>query len=153
MEWNFLSKSSNLNIPQIYSQTISLTYPIVDTGQKKFYDNTIEIFLDYKPLKKKIMSIVTDSTPLEDPKDPDQSVIIDLYKLVAESHEVERLREQFLAGGYGYGHAKKELFELIMDEFGSERDAFSNYMKDIEDMVRQYPDQWLWLHRRWMRRN
>ncbi len=84
-------------------------------GQKmsKSYDNTIEIFGSKKQFKKKIMSIVTDSTPLEAPKNPDDSIIIDLYKLVASKEETEAMRQRFLDGGYGYGHAKKELLEKI----------------------------------------
>ncbi len=84
-------------------------------GQKmsKSYDNTIEIFGSKKQFKKKIMSIVTDSTPLEAPKNPDDSIIIDLYQLVASKEETEAMRQRFLAGGYGYGHAKKELLEKM----------------------------------------
>ncbi len=88
-------------------------------GQKmsKSYGNTIEIFLDYKSLKKKVMNIVTDSTPLEEPKDPDKNNVFNLYKLFATPEETEKMRENFLAGGYGYGHAKKELLEKIWTIF------------------------------------
>jgi len=88
-------------------------------GQKmsKSYGNTIEIFSDYKTLKQKVMSIVTDSTPLEAPKDPDKSNVYALYKLFATPEEDAEMREKFMRGGYGYGHAKKELLEKIWNYF------------------------------------
>ncbi len=103
-----------LTLPQEYILEEVAVVPGID-GQKmsKSYDNTIEIFAGKSQYKKKIMSIVTDSTPLEAPKDPDHSTILDLYKLVATPVEVAAMREKFLAGGYGYGHAKKELFEKM----------------------------------------
>ncbi|GAB4379152.1 MAG: tryptophan--tRNA ligase [Calditrichia bacterium] len=88
-------------------------------GQKmsKSYDNTIKIFSDYKTLKKRVMSIVTDPTPLEAPKDPDTNTVYLLYKLFATPEEVAAMREKFLAGGYGYGQAKAELLEKIWNYF------------------------------------
>ncbi len=92
-------------------------------GQKmsKSYDNTIEIFTDYKTLKSKVMRIVTDSTPLEAPKNPDASTIFALYRLFATPQEIEAMRQKFLAGGYGYGQAKKELLEKIWNYFEPHR--------------------------------
>lgn len=103
-------------------------------GQKmsKSYDNTIEIFLDYKPLKKKVMSIVTDSTPLEEPKDPDTNNVYNLYKLFASPEEVAAMREKFLAGGYGYGHAKKELLEKIWTYFEPARNRRQELMNNMD---------------------
>ena len=111
--------------------------PGVD-GQKmsKSYGNTIDIFCDYKALKSRVMSIVTDSTPLEAPEDPDKSTIIDLYRLFAAPEEVEEMRQRFLAGGYGYGHAKKELLEKIWFFFQPFREKREELEKN-RDQVRR----------------
>lgn len=92
-------------------------------GQKmsKSYGNTIDIFMEEKALRKRVMSIVTDSTPLEDPKDPDSSTIVALYRLVAGADEVEEMKAQFRAGGTGYGHFKQRLFERIWAYFAPMR--------------------------------
>lgn len=117
-----LAYGETLVLPDPYILPDVAVVPGVD-GQKmsKSYDNTIEMFLSKKQLKKKVMSIVTDSTPLEEPKDPDQSVIVDLYKLFATPDELETMRQNFMAGGYGYGHAKKELLEKIWEYFEPHR--------------------------------
>ncbi len=88
-------------------------------GQKmsKSYGNTIEIFGEQKPTRKKIMSIVTDSTPVEAPKNPEGSIIVDLYRLVASEDEVATMETDFRAGGTGYGDLKKRLFEALWDHF------------------------------------
>jgi len=93
-------------------------------GQKmsKSYGNTIEIFGPEKKIRKKIMKIVTDSTPLEDPKDPDNCNVFALYKLMADEEEVAVLRERYLAGGMGYGHAKQALFEKYLEYFAAFRE-------------------------------
>lgn len=111
-------------------------------GQKmsKSYNNTIEIFLDYKTLKSKLMRIVTDSTPLEAPKDPDKSILVDLYKLFSTAEELEEMRQKFLAGGYGYGHAKKELLEKIWAYFEPHRklrEELINNLDYVKDVLRQ----------------
>ena len=82
----------------------------------KSYGNVINMFLSRKEIKKQIMSIVTDSTPLEEPKNPDNN-ITKLYSLFASEAEVEQLKERFLAGNFGYGHAKNELLDKFMDYF------------------------------------
>jgi tryptophanyl-tRNA synthetase len=87
----------------------------------KSYGNTIEIFGDEKTTRKRIMSIVTDSTPLEAPKDPEGSTIVALYKLVAPPEEVRRMEEEHRAGGVGYGEFKKRLFEALWDYFAPMR--------------------------------
>jgi tryptophanyl-tRNA synthetase len=92
-------------------------------GQKmsKSYGNTIELFLPEKALRKKIMSIVTDSTPVEAPKDPANSPIVSLYRLFAGSDLVASMEEDFRAGGVGYGEFKKRLFEAIWESFAPMR--------------------------------
>ncbi len=88
-------------------------------GQKmsKSYGNTIDIFAAEKELKKKIMSIVTDPTPVEAPKDPDKSSVYAIYRLVAPAEKAREMADQFRKGGYGYGEAKKELFAVLWDYF------------------------------------
>ena len=96
--------------------------PGVD-GQKmsKSYGNTIGIFDEGKTLKKKVMSIVTDSTPLDEPKDPETCNVFALIKLFADAEKQQAIAEKYRAGGYGYGHAKKELLGLIKNEFAEAR--------------------------------
>ncbi len=118
-------------IPEPIIDDRVMTIPGID-GQKmsKSYGNTIDIFLPEKKLRKNIMSIVTDSTPLEAPKDPDKCNVFALYKLLANEEQVAAMRQNYLAGNYGYGHAKQELFELILDKFKEERKAFEHYMQN-----------------------
>jgi tryptophanyl-tRNA synthetase len=99
-------------------------------GQKmsKTYGNTIDIFLPEKELKKAVMSIKTDSTPMEAPKNPDADTVFRLYSLLAEPAQTEQMRQNYLAGGYGYGHAKTALYELMMDKFAGPREVFNRYM-------------------------
>ncbi|HYR57858.1 MAG TPA: tryptophan--tRNA ligase [Chthoniobacteraceae bacterium] len=98
------------------------TIPGLD-GQKmsKSYDNTIELFEDEKVLRKKIMGIVTDSTPVEAPKDPENSAIVGLYRLFAPAPDVAQMEAEFRAGGIGYGEFKKRLFGAIWEFFAPQR--------------------------------
>ena len=88
-------------------------------GQKmsKSYGNILEIFGEEKATRKKIMSIMTDSTPVEDPKDPSNSIILDLFSLVASDQKFEEMKNDFLKGGFGYGDFKKRLFEAFWEYF------------------------------------
>ncbi|MGY6559175.1 MAG: tryptophan--tRNA ligase [Nitritalea sp.] len=101
-------------------------------GQKmsKSYNNFIDIFLPEKALKKNVNSIVTDSTPLEEPKVAETCNVFKLYKLLASPTETDALKAQYEAGNFGYGHAKKALLELILERFAEERKIFSHYMED-----------------------
>ena len=101
-------------------------------GQKmsKSYNNTIDIFLPEKELRKAVMGIVTDSTPMEAPKNPDTDNVFALYKLLASEVQVEALRQKYLAGNFGYGHAKQELYELILTEFAAPRERFTALMQN-----------------------
>jgi tryptophanyl-tRNA synthetase len=120
-------------IPEAIINKEVMTVPGTD-GQKmsKSYDNIIDIFLPEKQLRKKIMSIITDSTPLEEPKNPDTCNVFAIYSLLAEQVQVQQLREKYLGGNYGYGHAKQELFELILDKFKNERELFKKFMDDTQ---------------------
>lgn len=105
-------------------------------GQKmsKSYNNFIDIFLPEKELKKNINSIVTDSTPLEEPKDPDTCNVFKLYSLVANQDKTEELRGKYLAGNFGYGHAKKEFLSLILEKYAEERKLFNYYMTNQSEL-------------------
>jgi tryptophanyl-tRNA synthetase len=115
-----------------------MTVPGTD-GQKmsKSYGNTIDPFLPDKQLRKQIMGIITDSTALEDPKNPDTDNVFALYKLLASPAEVEEMRQNYLRGGYGYGHAKQALYELMISRFAEERKAYWYYMENPAELERR----------------
>ncbi|MFZ6013792.1 MAG: tryptophan--tRNA ligase [Bacteroidota bacterium] len=119
--------------PKIEEQV--MTIPGTD-GQKmsKSYGNIIDIFLPDKELRKQIMTIVTDSTPLEAPKNPDQDTVYAIYSLLASDEQKQALRAKYLAGNYGYGHAKQELYELIVQKYAREREAFNYYMSNPTEL-------------------
>jgi tryptophanyl-tRNA synthetase len=112
-----------LPIPAPYILDSVAVVPGTD-GKKmsKSYGNTIGIFDEGKELKKKVMSIVTDSTPLEEPKDPDTCNVFALVSLFADGNRREEIAANYRRGGYGYGHAKKDLLELITDYFAEARE-------------------------------
>jgi tryptophanyl-tRNA synthetase len=125
-------------IPEASVREETMLIPGID-GQKmsKSRDNTINLFLPEKQLRKRIMAIPTDSTPLESPKNPDTCNVFGLYKVVASADATAELREQYLAGGMGYGHAKQALFERIMEEFGGARMEFDRLMGDVSALDEQ----------------
>ncbi len=122
-------------VPEAVIDETVMTVPGTD-GQKmsKSYNNYIDIFLPKKKLKKQVMSIVTDSTPLEAPKNPDICHVFQLYQLLATSEEIAQMRQNYLGGNYGYGHAKKELFELIWTKFEKEREKFDFYINNPQEL-------------------
>ena len=101
-------------------------------GEKmsKSRGNYIDVLLPEKALRTQIMSIVSDSTPLEEPKDPSKCATFALYKLIANESEITQMQKNYLAGNYGYGHAKQALFELILTKFAEPREKFSALMAD-----------------------
>jgi tryptophanyl-tRNA synthetase len=101
-------------------------------GQKmsKSYNNSINIFLPEKDLKKVVASIVTDATPLEAPKNPDTCNVFALFSLLASSPQVAEMRDNYLRGGYGYGHAKQALLAVILERFSKERASYNVFMAD-----------------------
>lgn len=107
-------------------------------GQKmsKSRNNFINIFVDDKALRKQIMGIQTDSTPLEEPKNPDTCNCFALYKLLATPEQTEVMKANYLAGNYGYGHAKQALFELILEKFAAEREKYNYYINNLEEVDR-----------------
>ncbi|RYD30775.1 MAG: tryptophan--tRNA ligase [Verrucomicrobiaceae bacterium] len=111
-----------LKIPEPRIREETAVVPGTD-GQKmsKSYGNILAIFEEEKALKKKVMSIQTDSTPVEEPKDPENSLILTLYRLVADADAVTLMENQFRSGGIGYGDFKKRLFEAIWTKFEEPR--------------------------------
>jgi len=104
----------------------------------KSRNNLIDIFLPEKKLRKQIMSIVSNSEALEDPKDPDSCNIFALYAILAEKDDISKMRRNYEKGGYGYGHAKQALYELILEKFKVEREKFSYLMEhknEIDDAL------------------
>ena len=121
--------------PQAEIQRNTMYVPGTD-GDKmsKSKNNIINIFLPDKQLRKQIMKIKTDSTPLEDPKNPDTCNLFALYKLVATKEQTEDLRDKYLAGNYGYGHAKQAFYELLIDKFSKERELYHYYMDNLSEI-------------------
>lgn len=105
-------------------------------GEKmsKSRNNFINIFLDDKALRKQVMSIETDSTPLEAPKNPDTCNAFAIYKLLATPEQTEAMRANYLGGNYGYGHTKQALFELITEKFKTERERYHYYMNNLPEV-------------------
>lgn len=99
-------------------------------GQKmsKSYNNFINLFLPEKELKKVVMSIVTDSKGLEEPKDPETDNVFKLYRLLGSEKQIEELRQNYIKGNFGYGHAKTALLELILDKFKEQRITYDRLM-------------------------
>jgi tryptophanyl-tRNA synthetase len=122
-------------LPEVKIEEQLMTIPGID-GQKmsKSYGNIIDIFLPDKELKKQVMAIVTDSTPLEAPKDPSKDNVFAIYKLLGTPEETESLKQKYLAGNFGYGHAKQALYDLILQKYAKEREAFNFYMKNPNEL-------------------
>ncbi|UOQ71844.1 tryptophan--tRNA ligase [Hymenobacter cellulosilyticus] len=122
-------------LPQARVDAELMTVPGLD-GQKmsKSYGNIIDIFQDDKALLKNIRSIISDSTPLEAPKNPDTDITFKLFSLLATPAEVEEMRQNYLRGGYGYGHAKTALYEVIRTRFATEREQFNFYMSNLPEV-------------------
>jgi tryptophanyl-tRNA synthetase len=108
-------------------------------GEKmsKSRNNYINIFQDDKPLRKQVMSIETDSTPLEEPKNPDTCNVFALYKLLATPEQTEAMRANYLGGNYGYGHAKQALFEVIVEKYATVREKYAYYMANLPEVDAQ----------------
>jgi len=106
-------------------------------GQKmsKSRNNYINIFLEDKPLRKQVMSIETDSKSLDDKKDPDTCNVFALYRLLANEEEIETMRTNYTSGGYGYGHAKQALFDLIISKFQVQREKYWYLMSNQHEII------------------
>lgn len=129
---------------ELYGETFKLPQDLIlesvsiipgTNGDKmsKSYGNVINVFESEKVIKKQVMSIVTDSKGLEESKDPDNN-ITKIYELFASSDEVQALRQKFISGGYGYGHAKNLLYDRIMDYFSKSR-KLREQLQNNEDYI------------------
>jgi tryptophanyl-tRNA synthetase len=111
-------------------------YVLGTDGQKmsKSRNNFINIFLPEKQLRKQVMSILSDSKELEEPKDPETCHIFAIYRLIAREEQIAQLRAKYLAGNYGYGHAKQELFELILENYAAQRSKYDYLMANKHEI-------------------
>lgn len=127
-----------LIVPDAKVQEDTMLIPGTD-GEKmsKSRGNIINIFLTDKKLRKQIMGIETDSTPLEEPKNPDTCNVYALYKLMASESQLAEMRANYEGGNYGYGHAKQALFELICERFSAERERYNYYMENVNELDEQ----------------
>ena len=146
-----ITRDIAIKFNQMYREVFVIPEPIISEsvavipgtdGQKmsKSYNNTIELFGNEKAIRKKIMSIPTDSTPMEDPKDPDKCNIFALFKLFSNEQQVADLAAKSRAGNFGYGHAKQALFEAYMDYFAPMRRRREELEKEpgyIDEVLRK----------------
>ncbi len=122
-------------IPEAQVQQETMYVPGTDGSKmSKSKNNVIDIFLPDKKLRKQIMGIKTDSTPLEEPKNPDTCNVFALYKLLATTEETEKMRTNYQGGNYGYGHAKQALFECIISRFKQQREAYDYFMNNPSEI-------------------
>ena len=140
-----------IKVNQTYGELLVVPDPVIKEdvaiipgtdGQKmsKSYNNTIELFATKKQLKKQIMSIVTDSKGLEEPKDPDTCNVFRLYRFFANAEEIAEMAQKYRAGGFGYGHAKLALFEKVDAFLEPYRDRYNHLLKhpdEVMDVLRQ----------------
>lgn len=122
-------------VPEAQIDEQIMTIPGTDGNKmSKSSNNIIDILVDEKALKKQVMSIVTDSTPMEAPKDPDKDNVYAIYKLVATPEQTAELRKKYLAGNFGYGHAKNELLAVLIDKYKTERARFQHLMANPKEI-------------------
>lgn len=134
-----MTRDIAINFNQTFGETFKLPEPFIKEdvavvpgtdGQKmsKSYGNTIDLFGTDAELKKQVMSIVTDSTPLEEPKNPDTCHVFNIYKLFADKKETSELTAKYKAGGFGYGDAKKALLSKLMEYFAEARQKYNEIL-------------------------
>ncbi len=124
-----------LVVPEVRFSEKNMYVPGTD-GRKmsKSYGNSINVFLPEKDLRKVVMSVVTDSKALEESKDPETCNVVKLYELVASAEQTAVMKNNYVQGGYGYGHAKQELYEQLLRRFSSEREAFLYYNSNRDEL-------------------
>lgn len=133
--FNLLAGEDLLILPEARIDEKMMTIPGID-GQKmsKSYNNYINIFLPENELKKVVKKIISDSTPLEAPKDPDTDITFKIYSLLGSETEVETMRQNYLNGGYGFGHAKQALLEIILEKYAEPRRIYNYYMENTTEL-------------------
>ncbi|MEZ4778159.1 MAG: tryptophan--tRNA ligase [Flavobacteriaceae bacterium] len=122
-------------LPDAKVQEDTMLIPGTD-GEKmsKSKNNILNIFLPDKELRKQVMSIQTDSTPLEEPKNPDTCHVFALYRLIASAEEIAQMRKNYEGGNYGYGHAKQALYEMLLKKFETARQRYHYYMENLGEV-------------------
>ncbi|QHI37400.1 Tryptophan--tRNA ligase [Kordia antarctica] len=122
-------------LPEAKIQKDTKLIPGTDGAKmSKSKNNVIDIFQTDKKLRKQIMGIQTDSTPMEDPKDPDKDNVFALYKLLASEAQIAEMRQNYLGGNYGYGHAKQAFYEVVVERFATERERFNHYIENKNEI-------------------
>ena len=122
-------------LPEAQVQQETMYVPGTDGAKmSKSKGNIINLFLPDKQLRKQIMTIQTDSTPLEEPKDPDTCNVFALYKLIADDTQTKEMRANYEGGNYGYGHAKQALYELIVEKYATQREKYNYYMQNLNEI-------------------
>lgn len=122
-------------LPQAKIQESSQYVPGTNGGKmSKSQGNIIDIFLTDKKLRKQVMKIETDSTALEDVKNPDTCNLFALYKILASDEQILQMRANYEGGNYGYGHAKQAFYELLIDKFSEQRAKYNYYMENLEEI-------------------
>jgi tryptophanyl-tRNA synthetase len=122
-------------MPEAQVQKDTMYIPGTDGAKmSKSKGNLIDIFQPDKKLRKQVMSIITDSKALEDPKDPETDTTFSLYNILASEAQISEMRTNYLNGNYGYGHAKQALYELVIEKFKSPREKFDYYMNHLNEV-------------------
>jgi tryptophanyl-tRNA synthetase len=122
-------------LPEAVLRESNMYVPGTDGGKmSKSKNNIIDVFLPEKQLRKLVMGIATDSTPLEEPKDPESCTVFSLYRMVAQESAVKQMHQQYESGGFGYGHAKQALFETLLEKFAPARSQFEKLMEEPQQM-------------------
>jgi len=122
-------------LPEAKVQEGTMYVPGTDgTKMSKSKGNIINLFLPDKKLRKQIMKIETDSTPLEEPKNPDKCNLFALYKLIASDDQIAEMRANYENGGYGFGHAKQAFYELLIEKYEKERALYNHYMDNLNEI-------------------
>lgn len=122
-------------IPEVKLQEETMYVPGTDGAKmSKSKGNIINLFQSDKKLRKQLMGIVTDSIPMEEPKDPTKDNVFALYKILASPEQIEEMSANYLAGNYGYGHAKQALYEVIINKFEEPREKFEYYMNHLNEV-------------------
>ena len=132
---NFAYDQEVFTIPEAVINEDVATIPGID-GRKmsKSYDNVLPIFAPAKQLRKQVMQIVTDSRPMDEPKNPDEDNVYNIYKYFASQEQDAAMRAKYLAGGFGYGEVKQALFELLESTFGEARERYDDYMRNPKQL-------------------
>ncbi len=122
-------------LPEVKHNEETMYVPGTDGAKmSKSKGNIIDIFLPDKKLRKQIMGIQTDSTPMEEPKDPDSCNVFALYKLLASPEQISEMRANYEGGNYGYGHAKQAVYEVVIEKYAHQRERYNHYMANLNEI-------------------